>query len=76
MYANDTCGGNEDVFAVTQSNVSTCMAVTSDKTSLQVTQNSGCVVETWSGSNCEGSSYNVTDLQCHAVLYAAVSVDC
>ncbi|PYH77458.1 hypothetical protein BO82DRAFT_423737 [Aspergillus uvarum CBS 121591] len=76
MYANDTCGGDEDVFAVTRSNVSTCMAVTSDKTSLQVTQNNGCVVETWSGSNCEGSSYNVTDLQCHAVLYAAVSVDC
>ncbi|PYH99733.1 hypothetical protein BO71DRAFT_313226 [Aspergillus ellipticus CBS 707.79] len=76
MYANEKCGGREDVFAVTRSNVSTCMAVSSDKESLQVTQNSNCVIETWSGSNCEGDSYNVTDLQCHAVAYAAVSVDC
>ncbi|KNG91233.1 hypothetical protein ANOM_000291 [Aspergillus nomiae NRRL 13137] len=76
MFANDTCGGTDDSFSVLNSNSQKCVVVPSNKRSIQVSQNDGCNVVTWSGSNCAGSSYIVPDTDCHAVLYAAVSVDC
>ncbi|KAE8400089.1 hypothetical protein BDV37DRAFT_258580, partial [Aspergillus pseudonomiae] len=76
MFANDTCGGTDDSFSVLNSSSQKCVVVPSNKRSIQVSQNDGCKVVTWSGSNCAGSSYTVPDTDCHAVLYAAVSVDC
>lgn len=76
MYRNDKCSVTDDSFAVLRHNSSTCMKVPSDKTSIQVTQNKGCSIKTWSGGNCRGGAYNVTDLYCHALPYAAVSVEC
>ncbi|KAE8357648.1 hypothetical protein BDV27DRAFT_138968 [Aspergillus caelatus] len=76
MYANNTCGGTDDSFSVLNSSSQKCVVVPSDKRSIRVSQNDGCKVVTWSGSNCAGSSYRVPDTDCHAVLYAAVSVDC
>ncbi|KAF7621073.1 hypothetical protein AFLA_011389 [Aspergillus flavus NRRL3357] len=76
MYASDTCGGTDDSFSVLNSSSQKCVVVPSNKRSIRVSQNDGCNVTTWSGSNCAGSSYDVPDTDCHAVLYAAVSVDC
>ncbi|KAE8378031.1 hypothetical protein BDV26DRAFT_292633 [Aspergillus bertholletiae] len=76
MFANSTCGGTDDSFSVLNSNSQKCVVVPSDKRSIRVSQNQGCKVVTWSGSNCAGSSYRVLDTDCHSVLYAAVSVDC
>ncbi|OGM47138.1 hypothetical protein ABOM_003961 [Aspergillus bombycis] len=76
MFANDTCGGTDDSFSVLNSSSQKCVVVPSNKSSIRVSQNDGCKVVTWSGSNCAGSSYRVPDTDCHAVLYAAVSVDC
>ncbi|KAE8337815.1 hypothetical protein BDV24DRAFT_154085 [Aspergillus arachidicola] len=75
MYANDTCGGTDDSFSVLNSSSQKCVVVPSNKRSIRISQNDGCNVTTWSGSNCAGSSYDVPDTDCHAVLTKVILYD-
>ena len=38
--------------------------------------NSSCNVQTWSGTNCGGSSVIIRPNSCRNVLYGSVSVNC
>ncbi|KAF7126241.1 hypothetical protein CNMCM5793_002736 [Aspergillus hiratsukae] len=75
MYETDTCGGVDDSFAITSAGSQRCVPVPSNKRSIRVIDNS-CIITTWSGGDCRGSSFRVPDTTCHSVLYAAVSVYC
>ena len=52
-----------------------CFVVTSPANSISVTV-AGCSTVTWSGNNCEGSSYSIPDSNCHSLPYGSVSVQC
>ncbi|KAF7175247.1 hypothetical protein CNMCM7691_007287 [Aspergillus felis] len=76
MYETDSCGGTDDSFAITSTGSQRCVPVPSNKRSIRVTDNSSCIITTWSGGDCKGLSFRVPDTDCHSVLYSAVSVYC
>ncbi|KAI1286155.1 hypothetical protein F5Y03DRAFT_154499 [Xylaria venustula] len=73
LYSGGTCGGSDESFTVTAGYV--CHRVSSARASIQVAE-SGCSTNTWSGTDCLGSSQHITGDKCFSVLFGSVSVQC
>ncbi|KAF1851578.1 uncharacterized protein K460DRAFT_401593 [Cucurbitaria berberidis CBS 394.84] len=72
-YNGDTCNGGNSQFTVVGGG-NRCVPF-SNVRSISVSGN-GCVVRTWSGNNCAGSSAGPAYGRCTSVLFASVSVTC
>ncbi|KAF7126237.1 hypothetical protein CNMCM5793_002732 [Aspergillus hiratsukae] len=77
LYSGDMCDGQVDTVTLAGSGAYRCVAVT-NKRSIQKPTMNNCAVRTWSGSNCEGSSWELANdnYVCHSILYASVSIQC
>ncbi|KAK3370339.1 hypothetical protein B0H63DRAFT_454520 [Podospora didyma] len=74
MYSGDVCNGSNQSVFITNGGYR-CEPVSAPRRSLSVS-GSGCSVTTWSGTNCQGSSFNIPFTGCWSILYGSVSIQC
>ena len=71
-HSGDVCDGASEQVHIGQGGFR-CFQV-SNKRSIRTQGN--CIVTTWSGTDCRGSSFRIDGSGCWSVLYGSVTIQC